>query len=77
VREASLRLFCGVDKVAAVTVRTITFVQKTEAWFGFVGSIRYSVASKLFGSVGKLALGSIRAKAVNHEIFAEGAFDLR
>jgi hypothetical protein len=64
------------NEVAAMSVRAVTLVEEAETWFCFVGSVRYTVASKFLWAMSKLAFRSVGTKPVNHEILAERALYL-
>lgn len=65
------------DKIAAMAVGTVTFVQVAEARFGFVGSVLDGVASQLLRPVSELTAFSVRADAMDHVVLAKGTLNFR
>ena len=56
-----LNLFLGfVEKVTAVSVRAVAFVEVAKTGFGLIGSVDHCVTSQLLRSMGELATISVR-----------------
>lgn len=60
-----------VQKVASVSIVTMSLKEEGSTLFGFVSEVNFVVLSELVRSMGKLASGIVRTESGLHELFAQ------
>ena len=64
------------NKIAAMAIRTVAFVEVTKARLCFIACVYYRIASQLAGTMGELALPPIWTNSIKHEVFAKRTLQL-